>query len=158
MEGLIMNKFTEEDVNKVWREFWKPIVFFANNELNINQVKRELFDYKMIMEEVSKVYDCLTGGRISKINTNHNAVIDEVENRFRNLAEEKYGYLRQDDDGHWFLIPIEYISEWEELMGDIERAKPYGGEWEDLIEELDSEFGQYRLSSGVQDLKVLIEN
>lgn len=64
----------DKEVEKVWREFWKPLVF-RRGKLDIEAVKRELFDYHMVLGEVPKVYDHITNGRISKPQTRHEDVI-----------------------------------------------------------------------------------
>lgn len=62
-------------VEKDWREFWVPLVV-KDGEVDLEQIKKELFDYHMIMKEVSKVYYEVTGGKVSKPNTAAETVID----------------------------------------------------------------------------------
>lgn len=76
--------------DKTFEEFWKKIVCNPNGSLNIEQVKKELFDYYSMMEEVTKVYFRITGGMISKVNTKSDCVIAE--------AEEHYAQLYMDID------------------------------------------------------------
>jgi hypothetical protein len=56
------------EAEAIWSDFWAPIVI-KDGVLDLDQVKKELADYHDIMGEVSEVYDHVTGGRISKINT-----------------------------------------------------------------------------------------
>lgn len=51
----------------VFEEFWAPIVSTADGELDILQVKKELCDYKTLMDNVTKVYEHIGG--FSKPNT-----------------------------------------------------------------------------------------
>lgn len=79
----MFDKFADEDVEnngykKEYEEFWKEIVE-RNGRLNKEQVKKELYDYSILLQEVPKVYYHLTGGRISKPNTLANEVISEAE-------------------------------------------------------------------------------
>jgi hypothetical protein len=75
------------EVEESFQTFWKPIIC-PNGELDLEQVKKELFDYHNIMMEVSKVDDEITGGRISKPNTRADAVIAVYEDRVNELIEE----------------------------------------------------------------------
>lgn len=64
--------------------------------MDMDRVKAELFDYHTAMGEVSKAYDDLTGGRISKIHTRAHHVINEaranIERDVREaIAEENEG-------------------------------------------------------------------
>jgi hypothetical protein len=70
-----------EDYEKTFDAFWADIVLGPDGELNLDQVKRELHDYKMLLNEVPLVYQSVTGGVISKPNTLAREVIalaDEV--------------------------------------------------------------------------------
>lgn len=58
----------EDDVEETFENFWKDIIE-PDGVLDLDQVKRELHDYKMLLDEVPKVYGEITGGRISKPNT-----------------------------------------------------------------------------------------
>lgn len=63
------------DYENTYDEFWKEIVENPDGTLNLDQIKRELHDYAKIMDEASKVYDDVTGSRISKPNASASAVI-----------------------------------------------------------------------------------
>jgi hypothetical protein len=74
-------------VERVWQEFWKPIVA-PDGTLDVEQVKRELFDYHTTMENVPLVYDEITGGRISKQNTLASAVIGEYNAHLERMLND----------------------------------------------------------------------
>ena len=76
-----------DEVEKVYRQFWKPLVA-KFGFIDMSQVKKELFDYYNILENASVVYDHITGGRISKPNTCSSAVISEYEARVQELIQE----------------------------------------------------------------------
>jgi hypothetical protein len=78
---------SEPEVEQIFDEFWRDIVM-PNGVLDLDQVKRELFDYHMILGEVPKVYDAVTGGRISKPNTVADAVIGEFESYLERQIED----------------------------------------------------------------------
>lgn len=65
---------TLADYEQTYEQFWKALVEDPDRWLNVDKVKRELHDYYMMMREVSKVYDEVTGGRVTK----PNATFDEV--------------------------------------------------------------------------------
>ena len=70
-----------------YENFWKEIVE-VNGILDHNQVKKELSDFSAMISEVSKVYDHISHGRISKPLTHaHHLIamyddeISAIENR-----------------------------------------------------------------------------
>lgn len=83
----------EKDYNQVYEEFWKVIVEDENGNINIDQIKRELADYYFVIDEVSKVYMGVTGGRISKPNTFAFELLGEFENR---VQEDFQDYLKDE--------------------------------------------------------------
>ena len=79
----------QEEIDKVFNEFWVPIIFdLDNGRLNLEQLKKELFDYSILMDNVPKVYMEITRGRISKPNTLADAVIGEYNNHVQELIDE----------------------------------------------------------------------
>ena len=82
MLRLDMNK-----VEKIYNEFWKPIIE-ENGTVNLKQVKKELYDFYMVINEVSKVYCIITGSQVSKPLTSADTVIA--------LADEYYDTIYQD--------------------------------------------------------------
>ena len=74
----------QQDVQSVWEEFWFPIV--GNN---IEEIKKELFDYYHLILNAGMVYDHVTGGACSNQMTRADVVIG--------LADEFYdGLIRED--------------------------------------------------------------
>lgn len=55
-------------------EFWKNIIE-KDGVVNLDQVKRELYDFAILINEASKVYEHVTNGAISKPNTSADVVI-----------------------------------------------------------------------------------
>ena len=76
-----------KDYEETYNSFWKEIVE-KDGVLDLDQVKRELHDYHRMLGEVPKVYDHVTGGRISKPNTPASAVIAEHDDEVTRLCEE----------------------------------------------------------------------
>ena len=49
-----------EEVEKVWTEFWEPILLINTDDkeyVDMDQLKRELFDYHTVMEKITQVYN-----------------------------------------------------------------------------------------------------
>lgn len=76
------------DYETSYEQNWKDAIENKDGSVNLDQVKRELFDYSNFLEEASKVYSELTGGRISKPNTMAFEVISEAEAVFQNWVDE----------------------------------------------------------------------
>lgn len=74
----------DPEVEQDFREFWMPLVF-KDGALDLEQVKRELFDYHAVIREVSRVYDHITNGRFSKPNTLAVYIISAAEQHYADL-------------------------------------------------------------------------
>lgn len=111
-------KINEEEIQEtpeyLWKTFWKDIVCSPDGTINLEQLKLELADFTMVMNNASLVYDDVTMGRISKLNTDARAVIDEINN-----VQEKFYYGIVKDD-------IEFILNADESAEDkIDDIKEY---------------------------------
>ncbi len=102
---------TDEEVEEVWKEFWLPIVA-PNGALEIEQVKKELFDFHRVMGEVPKVYMHVSGNQFSKVTTMAEYVMTAADEHYRKLYEPDLEPA--DDDGE--LI----TNEWWEAQPDVE--------------------------------------
>lgn len=73
--------------------------------------------------------------------------------------EPEYGHLRQDDFGHWYLIPEDEVEAHDALTQRIAEA-----EWESTerlelaIDEYNRRYSQYRVEGGLYQLRVSIED
>lgn len=67
-----------------------------------------------------------------------------------------YGNLRE-DSGHWYLIPLDKLKEYDTIVSDMNKFDIYDDTRWEYEDKLDEKFSVYRLSGGVGDLKVLIE-
>jgi hypothetical protein len=68
-----------EKHEQVYQEFWKGIVEDENGIVDMEQIKKELADYRVLLQEVPKVYDELAG--FSKPHTRAGVIIDAVNER-----------------------------------------------------------------------------
>lgn len=80
-----MRNLELENYENCWESFWKNIILDENGSINIDQLKRELADFSMVMDNVSKVYCELTSNRMSKAHYLANDVISCV-----NSVQEEY--------------------------------------------------------------------
>lgn len=62
----------------------------------------------------------------------------------------KTGYLRCDDDGHWFLVPKEQLAEFDKQLrlvyADYEPA--------DVVSDFNDRFGEYRVHGSIYEIEI----
>lgn len=73
---------TEHDYDREYEKFWRPLVELSSGAMNHEQLRKELYDYSRLIENIMKVYDRLTGGMISKPLTDPDTVIQVAEEHF----------------------------------------------------------------------------
>jgi hypothetical protein len=78
----------DRDYETVYAEDWRKIVENPDGTLNLDQVKRELHDYSMLLRQVPVAYDEATGGRISKPHTLPHHIADAVNERLDNAERD----------------------------------------------------------------------
>lgn len=79
----------KESIDEEFKTFWVPIIFDEENgKLNLEQLKKELYDYSMLLENVPKVYCEVSGGKISKPNTDPNEVISAFNDLLNDAVDE----------------------------------------------------------------------
>jgi hypothetical protein len=76
----------KESFRRESAEFWLKDVY--PDGITAEKIENELLDYYVILENVSKVYDHITGGIISKQNTLAEEVNNAADNFYRELYEE----------------------------------------------------------------------
>ncbi|MDO4802811.1 MAG: hypothetical protein Q4A15_11655, partial [Prevotellaceae bacterium] len=77
----------EKDVEESFQNFWKHIILNENEEIDLDQVKKELFDYQRLLENVSSVYSEVTGGLLSKPGYDAETIISVFNEKFGEKAE-----------------------------------------------------------------------
>ena len=68
-----------EDYEKIYNEFWKSIIEKEEDMFDIDQIKRELADYYIILQNFRKVYLEITGQNFGNVLTDPIHIIDEFE-------------------------------------------------------------------------------
>lgn len=91
----------ENDVEEKWNSFWKEIILNEDGTVNLEQVKKELFDFSFMLEQVPKVYYEITGGFLSKPNYYAVDVINKADEYYEKLHELKphseYNFVDDDE-------------------------------------------------------------
>ncbi len=104
----------DNEVETVWREFWLPIVA-PNGVVDMEQVKKELWDFKQLMGNAAKVYGHVTRSRISNPLTVPDAVIGEAdecqEDATRYAIEEFF------EEGDFDGLGADTVAQLKEYMG-----------------------------------------
>ena len=84
----------QADVNREWEAYWCALLA-PNGALDVERVKREMYAFGMLADDVSKVYMAVTGDKVSKPGTDPDVVIGLAKERFVE-AEEAADMLRED--------------------------------------------------------------
>jgi len=82
-----MSLTKQSAVDSVYDEFWKDIIEDPEG-LNLSQIKKELYDFWVVMEEVSKVYLEISNYKFSKPTTSAEYVLEEHYARIREAVAE----------------------------------------------------------------------
>jgi hypothetical protein len=69
----------------------------------------------------------------------------------------KIGYLRQDDSGHWYVVPENIVERFDKLMRDICEIEEHTEKWYEAVDWFISRYDRYRLGGGYQDVKCVME-
>lgn len=77
-----------QEMARFFDEFWRPIVCNPDGCINQDKLNAELWDYYTFMGTAAKVYDGITGGRVSKINTLPEAILAENEDHLQRCVRE----------------------------------------------------------------------
>jgi hypothetical protein len=80
----------DENVQKVWDEFWADLLTQEDGSMDYDQLKKELSDYHMLLENMPSILMEATGGRVSKPNTDRSVVIGLIQEYQQRLFEEGY--------------------------------------------------------------------
>lgn len=77
------------DYEKQWDEFWKDLLI-KNGKLDMDQIKREMFDFSNMMDSFGKVMDHVTGGMVSKPNTDPDVICGLADEHYEKWADDDF--------------------------------------------------------------------
>lgn len=75
-----------ETVDEIYNGFWKDIVEKEDGTIDIEQVKKELSDFYVCMDNVPQVYAEITNGTLSKVTYPANTIIGLFHDYFINKS------------------------------------------------------------------------
>jgi len=70
----------------------------------------------------------------------------------------KFGNLRNDDDGHEYVVPVELVEEFDIIMDYIRDLRWGSDKRYDAEAEFEAEFGKYRVGGEIRDMKIIMED
>ena len=70
-----------------YEKTWKELIE-VDGEINLDQVKRELFDYANLIAMATQVYFYATGGKTGNVRTMPERMVELIEERVQELIEE----------------------------------------------------------------------
>jgi hypothetical protein len=73
-----------KDYEQNYEEYWKELIE-PDGKLDMDALKRELYDYWVAIENVGEVYCHITGNRFSKPNTLASVMIDEADAHYERI-------------------------------------------------------------------------
>lgn len=76
-----------DDIEHVWKTFWEQIVTKPGYGVSLNEVKKELYDYYQLLQNVPKVYMEVTGGNISSPFVDPDVVISLFEDHVNDIVK-----------------------------------------------------------------------
>ena len=74
---------TSTEVERVWREYWLPLLRRADGRLNVGQLKGELYDAWHLVNEARAVYRHVTGGTCDDLTASAEGIIASAEHAVR---------------------------------------------------------------------------
>jgi hypothetical protein len=116
-----------EDYEEYYEKYWKDIIE-KGGKINLDQVKRELFDYSFLMDQASKVYCEVTNGLLSKTTYFADTIIAEYEDDLTKWVCEAIEDYKKEQQEKFELLKKEYCQ-------DIppEFKKVFNEHWEELL-------------------------
>lgn len=118
---------------QVWDDFWAEICLDENGNVDMEQVKKELADFRFIIQEVPKVYSHVTGGELSKPMYYAKGVVEKADEHYKEemkfFKEEEMELEREE-----IVERIESVMQTEGT--DMNRVSIPKREWEEIKNEI----------------------
>jgi hypothetical protein len=87
-----------KDVEEVWDEFWKHIVTVEGKGVSLGAIKKELYDYYVVLQNVPKVYMEITGGYMSKPFYDASDVLSRYSDHVEDLVKDAIKEAMEDSE------------------------------------------------------------
>ena len=84
--SLVLHAPGPDDVERVWKEHWFPIV----REGGMDALKRELFDYDFLVDQARVVYRHVTGGLCDDLCASADGIIAEADRRLQEAIKDAF--------------------------------------------------------------------
>ena len=84
-----MSRYTSEDAEKDFKDIWEPLLY-TNGSLDPKKIKDEMGDLIFVHEQISRVYDHITGGLLSKAMYYADVIIDQYNDKIQEAYDEGY--------------------------------------------------------------------
>lgn|GEM_PF-2380054 len=106
----------KQSINSVYNNFFKEIIEDKDGNINKRQLKKELFDFREMIDNNTKLFSRLTGGIFSKPNTSPDVIFE--------TAGEQIGNEIKSDIRFDFMMKVNEGSTIEELAVYIKSIIP----------------------------------
>lgn len=74
-----------QSVEECWEKNWKAIILNDDGSVNLEQLKKELHDFTLIIGCATEAFSLVTGGRPSKPNSDPEWVEHFAEDHYREM-------------------------------------------------------------------------
>lgn len=96
VEDFIDDNDYEDVVEQRWEHFWKEHLLREDGTVDLEQVKKELSDFYVLIHNIPSIYSEVTGGMVSKHLTDPSAVIQQHRNYIEDLCEDHAKEVTED--------------------------------------------------------------
>ncbi len=83
------NQELKDKVENDWQNLWKDICTTENGELDMENIKNELYDYHFLMNQASELYDYISNGKLCKTNYFASVLKSQHDDRIKEALEEQ---------------------------------------------------------------------
>lgn len=85
-----MSKNRDRNPQEDWDNIWARLVCNSDGSLNKKAVMNELSDFSMLIDNLSKIYDEMSGGTASKPNIDAEVIIKLYQEELQNRYDDGY--------------------------------------------------------------------
>lgn len=82
-------------VDKDFKELWENLIINKDGSINLEAVKRELSDYRVLMHNASEVYNHITNGKITNTTTMGRDIIVAADDKYSKQLKKETKELEE---------------------------------------------------------------